>query len=144
MNGWMGKILRVDLSDGEIGEIDTGKYVPEFIGGYGMALKLMWDELSGKPVPKEFDPEAPLIFSTGPLAGTPAPSSGRTEVACMAPQSYPICWVTDSGFGGDFAMKMKLAGPIALATSTFTMAMSNYWTAHHYGVSTRSRRSSCS
>jgi len=110
MNGWMGKILRVDLSDGEIGEIDTEKYVPEFIGGYGMALKLMWDELSGKPVPKEFDPEAPLIFSTGPLAGTPAPSSGRTEVACMAPQSYPICWVTDSGFGGDFAMKMKLAG----------------------------------
>ncbi|MGQ9781242.1 MAG: aldehyde ferredoxin oxidoreductase N-terminal domain-containing protein [Nitrososphaeria archaeon] len=51
-----------------------------------------------------------MIFSTGPLAGTPSPSSGRTEVTCMAPQSYPICWVADSGFGGDFAMKMKFSG----------------------------------
>ncbi|MCD6089851.1 hypothetical protein J7K07_09085 [Candidatus Bathyarchaeota archaeon] len=108
--GWMGKILRVDLSTEKITEINTDKYVPDFIGGYGMALKLIWDETAGKPFPGEFDPEAPLIFATGPLAGTPAPTAGRCEVAGIAPQGYPKPWIADSGFGGDFATKMKFAG----------------------------------
>ncbi|MGQ9781243.1 MAG: aldehyde ferredoxin oxidoreductase N-terminal domain-containing protein [Nitrososphaeria archaeon] len=43
----MGKILRVDLSKDQVSEIETEKYVSQFIGGYGMALKLMWDELAG-------------------------------------------------------------------------------------------------
>ena len=110
MYGWMGKVLKVDLSSGDISEINTEKYVPDFIGGYGLALKLIWDETAGKEFPKEFDAGAPLVFATGPLAGTPSPAAGRTEVAGMAPQGYPIPWIADSGFGGDFATKMKFSG----------------------------------
>ncbi|MGD0329839.1 MAG: aldehyde ferredoxin oxidoreductase N-terminal domain-containing protein [Nitrososphaeria archaeon] len=110
MYGWMGKVLRIDLSSGDISEISTGDYVPDFIGGYGLALKLIWDETVGKQFPSEFDPEAPLVLATGPLAGTPSPAAGRSEVGGLAPQSYPVAWVADSGFGGDFATKLKFSG----------------------------------
>jgi len=35
--GWTGKILRVDLSSGEASTVDTMQYVPDFVGGAGVA-----------------------------------------------------------------------------------------------------------
>ena len=74
MNGYAGKILKVNLTTNVIQELDTGQYVPDFIGGFGIALKLIWDETVGKPFPSEYSPDAPLVFATGPCAGTPAPT----------------------------------------------------------------------
>ena len=37
--GWVGKILRVDLTDGKITTEDTLKY-EKFIGGWGIAAKI--------------------------------------------------------------------------------------------------------
>ena len=45
MYGWTGKILRVDLSSEEVSHLDTSRYVPQFIGGLGIAMKIAWDEL---------------------------------------------------------------------------------------------------
>jgi aldehyde:ferredoxin oxidoreductase len=53
--GWTGEMLRVDLSSGEISTVDTMKYVPDFIGGLGIASRIAWEELA--PGVDGFDPE---------------------------------------------------------------------------------------
>ena len=106
--GYVGKILRVDLSTGSMTELDTENYVPDYIGGIGLGYKLLWDETNENTT--EWSPESALIFASGPLGGTPVPSSGRAEVIGIAPQGYPKPWASPSGMGGDFAPKMKWAG----------------------------------
>ena len=76
--GWVGKILRVDLTTRKISESSTFDYVPQFLGGRGLGAKICWDEVP--PEVNAFDPENRLIFATGPLQGTLAPTSGRFEV----------------------------------------------------------------
>ena len=82
--GWTGKVLRVDLTTGEISSEDTMKY-KDFLGGTGLAYKVLWDEV---PVgTKAWDPENRLIFGVGPLTGTGAPLSGRVSVTCIVAES---------------------------------------------------------
>jgi aldehyde:ferredoxin oxidoreductase len=106
--GYVGKILRVDLSTGRTSELDTSRYVPDFIGGIGMGYKILWDETNENTT--EWSPENALIFATGPCSGTPTPTSARSEVIGIAPQGYPVPWAAVSGFGGDFGPKLKFAG----------------------------------
>jgi len=106
--GYVGKILRVDLSNGGITELNTEDYVPDYIGGIGIGYKIVWDETNENTT--EWSPESPIIFASGPLCGTPAPSTARAEVIGLAPQSYPEPWAAPSGFGGDFGPKLKFAG----------------------------------
>jgi aldehyde:ferredoxin oxidoreductase len=106
--GWVGKILRVDLTNGKISESSTFDYVPKFLGGRGLGAKICWDE-----VPREvnaFDPENRLVIATGPLQGTLAPTSGRFAVLGKSPQSCPVESFTRSGVGGHFAPELKWAG----------------------------------
>jgi len=106
--GYVGRILRVDLSTGSMSTLDTSDYAPDYIGGMGMSYKILWDEINENTT--EWSPENPLIFSAGPCCGTPIPSAGRAEVVGLAPQGYPHPWSAPSGFGGDFGPKMKYAG----------------------------------
>lgn len=48
--GWTGKILRVDLTTGEITTQDDAKY-HKYIGGMGMAYRIMYEE-----APMDLDP----------------------------------------------------------------------------------------
>ncbi|NVM36722.1 MAG: aldehyde:ferredoxin oxidoreductase, partial [Candidatus Lokiarchaeota archaeon] len=79
MYGYMGKILRVDLTNGKITEeFPDDETLKLYLGGSGIATKYMIDE-----IPKGIDPLGPenkLIFMTGPLTGTPSPSTGRYSV----------------------------------------------------------------
>ncbi|NIA10837.1 MAG: hypothetical protein GWP10_14200 [Nitrospiraceae bacterium] len=102
--GWVGKILWVDLSSGKVWESDTLPYAQNFIGGRGIAAKLMWDITSNDSSAR------PLIFMTGPLGGTIAPFGGRTLVAGYAPQGYPHEWYSRSTFGGYWGPELKYAG----------------------------------
>jgi len=106
--GWAGKILRVNLSTKEITTEDTSKYVPKYIGGKGIAYKIAWDEL--KPGVGPYDPDNLLMFFTGPMAGTLAPTSGRGIVCSVSPRTYPIEWFTYSNMGGNWAAELKYAG----------------------------------
>ena len=36
MNGWMGKILKVDLTTSEIRQIETEPYAQKYLGGRGI------------------------------------------------------------------------------------------------------------
>ena len=104
--GWAGKILRVNLSTGNITTEDTEKY-KEYIGGMGIGYKVMWDEVPEDVGP--FDEENKLIFAGGPLTGTGAPCTARTNITSLFP-SNPENLVADSHMGGHFSPEMKYAG----------------------------------
>lgn len=105
--GWTGKILRVNLSSGEVSTIDTMKYVPDFLGGVGIASRIAWEELS--PGVDAFDPENLLFIMVGPLTGTLASGAGRVEVLGIAPQQHPPIF-SRSGMGGHWGAELKYAG----------------------------------
>lgn len=110
--GWTGKILRVDLSKEKFFDQPTFDYVPDCIGGRGIGARICWEEVS--PEMSAFHEESPLIFATGPLQGTMAPTSGRFMVLGKAAQTYPVESYTRSGVGGHWAPELKWAGFDAL------------------------------
>ena len=106
--GWVGTILKVDLTKKEIQKISTSTYEPEkFIGGVGLCNKIFWD--MGCPKVGPLDPENPLMISVGPLTGIPGPFN-RAEICGIGLQNYPDPQFTYSGFGGKFPSSMKYAG----------------------------------
>ncbi|NTV48592.1 MAG: aldehyde ferredoxin oxidoreductase family protein [Geobacteraceae bacterium] len=104
MNGWNGKILRVDLTTGtsSIDEIPR-TLLEEYLGGRGLGVRLMREYYQLDP----FDPAMPLIFAVGPLCGTPAPTSARLSVVSRSPLTGTIY---DCSAGGRFAWRLKAAG----------------------------------
>lgn len=54
-----------------------------FIGGRGLAIKLMWDEMPAGADP--LGPENMLIFATGPYTAFTVPNSGKMVVAAKSP-----------------------------------------------------------
>ncbi|MGB5156274.1 aldehyde ferredoxin oxidoreductase N-terminal domain-containing protein [Desulfobacterium sp. N47] len=105
--GWAGQILRVNLTTGEFSTVDTMKYVPKYIGGYGIALRLCWEEM--KPGIKAFDPESKVFIMNGVASGTMSPCSGRVNFLGMLPQSYPEQF-TNTSIGGHFPARLKWNG----------------------------------
>ncbi|ACB85845.1 aldehyde ferredoxin oxidoreductase [Natranaerobius thermophilus] len=104
--GWAGKILRVNLSTGEITKEDTLDY-KDYIGGMGIGYKVIWDEVPKGT--KAYDEENKIIFGAGPLTGTGMPCSGRTNITSLSPLN-PYNAITDSHMGGHFSPEMKFAG----------------------------------
>ncbi|MFP4268179.1 MAG: aldehyde ferredoxin oxidoreductase [Spirochaetaceae bacterium] len=104
--GWAGKILRVNLSNGKISNEDTEKYA-DYIGGMGLGYKVMWDEVPAGT--EAYDQENKIVFGVGPLTGTGAICSGRTNITSLL-ASNPFQGVTDSHMGGHFAVELKYAG----------------------------------
>lgn len=110
MNGYAGKILRVDLSSGEFLKQSLPEdLVEEFIGGRGFIARLLWREL--KPGIDAFDPENMFIAATGPLSANLLPASGKTHFGCKSPATGGYA---DSNMGGHFGPALKYAGYDAL------------------------------
>jgi aldehyde:ferredoxin oxidoreductase len=105
--GWAGKILRVDLGENKISEEETEKYSERFIGGIGIGQKIYWDEAS--PELDAFHPDSPLIFMSGPLAATSAPSAPRLVACGKSASLYPEVF-NSASLGGFFAAELKKAG----------------------------------
>lgn len=113
MKGWWGRILRIDLSREKswIQELDPKIYT-DYIGGRGLAIKILWDEL-----PPGIDPLSPynlLIFAAGPLSGLPLPSSGKLVVASKSPLTNGY---GDGNIGTMASVHMKKAGYDAIVVS---------------------------
>jgi aldehyde:ferredoxin oxidoreductase len=99
MFGYMGKILRVNLSSGAISSEDLDPGICQnFIGGAGFATRILYDEVPAKADP--LGPDNKLIFMTGPVTGTRFPTSGRFVVAAKSPLTGIMCTATSSGFWG--------------------------------------------
>ena len=106
MNGWTGKVLRVDLSTGDCKDEELDIDIAEqYIGGRGLAIKILFDEIDPKVDP--FRPENKLIFMTGPLTGTGAPSGSRFMVVAKSPLTGTIGCANAGGF---FGPELKFAG----------------------------------
>jgi len=106
MNGWMGKLLRINLSTGSIkNEPLNMKDANDFVGSRGLGTKIYCDEVDPKIDP--FSPDNKIIYITGPLTGTFAASPGRYEVVTKAPLTGTI---GAANSGGHFGPELKFAG----------------------------------
>ena len=112
MHGWVNRILRIDLSDMTVRAEPSERYLPDWLGARGLAVKLCWDEYPD-PVPA-FDPANPLMVVPGALTGSRSPYSGRTNICALSPQAWPYEWFTRSSIGGHFGGELKRAGYDAL------------------------------
>jgi aldehyde:ferredoxin oxidoreductase len=101
---YAGKILRVDLGSGSITKTPTSEYSESFLGGRGINIKLLLENIS--PGVDPLGPDNVLIFGVGPLAGAFI-SAGRTEVTAKSPETGLL---GSSNFGGFFASALKYAG----------------------------------
>jgi len=106
MFGYMGKILRVNLTSGKITTEDIDPQIAqEYIGGAGYATKILYDEVPAKTDP--LGPDNKLILMTGPVTGTRFPTSGRFAVAAKSPLTEIMTTSTSSGYWG---LELKRTG----------------------------------
>ncbi|MFH1114332.1 MAG: aldehyde ferredoxin oxidoreductase family protein [Pseudomonadota bacterium] len=106
MSGFMGKVLRVNLTEGRVAEEALPREdARAFLGGNGLATKYLFDELAGGVDP--FGPENKLIYMAGPLTGTVSPSSGRFSAVAKSPLTG--LWGS-SNSGGRFGVDLKKSG----------------------------------
>ncbi|MBI4186188.1 MAG: aldehyde ferredoxin oxidoreductase family protein [Chloroflexi bacterium] len=97
MYGWMGKILRVNLSSGKISteELEP-KLARDFIGGLGLGAKYLYDEIDPNIDP--LSPDNKLILATGPATGTGAQGATRYEAVTKSPLTGAVAAASSSGF----------------------------------------------
>jgi aldehyde:ferredoxin oxidoreductase len=99
MYGWTGHILRVNLTDKTFKkESFSQEFAEKWVGGRGFAVKILFDEL--KPGIDPLGPENKLIVALGPIAGIPAPNTGKAVVAAKSPLT---------GFYGDGNIGTRVA-----------------------------------
>ncbi len=92
-------LLRVNLSTGEIRkEAVPEQTIKDFIGGRGVGSKLLLDSMD--PKVDALDPRNPLIFATGPVTGTYAPTGGRYMVITKSPLTGAIACSNSGGYWG--------------------------------------------
>jgi aldehyde:ferredoxin oxidoreductase len=106
LKGYNGRILRLDLSTGDMDyEFPDEQTARKYIGGVGLAAKMLWDETTPETDP--LSPESELIFMTGPLTGSSLPKSSRYIVAGISPATG--IW-GQAHAGGRFADELRHAG----------------------------------
>lgn len=104
--GYMGKILRIDLSSQKVNVEDLAdEYVSKFVGGSGVGTKFLYDMTDEDTDP--LGPENPLIFMTGPFSGTSVLLSGRHHVLARSPLTGIF---GESNVGGSWGTNLKKAG----------------------------------
>lgn len=108
--GWTGKILRVNLTTGEITTQPTAPY-KKFVGGMGIANKIIYDECPAGTDP--LGPNAKIVWAVGPLTASGVPLAGRSTASFLSTFSTDHL-VVDAHCGGMFGAKLKLAGWDAL------------------------------
>jgi aldehyde:ferredoxin oxidoreductase len=106
MNGWTGKLLRVNLTNGTSRVEDIPQdWLRDYIGGRGVGDRYLWEELD--PGVDPLSPDNKLIFATGPLTGTPVSCGARYMVVTKGALTNAI---TTSNSGGHWGPELKFAG----------------------------------
>lgn len=106
MNGYAGKLIRVDLSKNKISkEPLSRKLMEDYIGGEPMACKVLCEE-----VPPGADPAGPqnkVIIMTGPLTGTEIPGAVKY---CLVTKNMINGFAAESDASGSLGRMLKFAG----------------------------------
>jgi aldehyde:ferredoxin oxidoreductase len=106
MNGWMGSILRVNLSNGKtVKEPLDENIAHRYIGGRGINTKILYDET--KPGIDPLGPDNKMILGAGPCNGTLVPANSRLTISAKSPVTG---FLGCSSSGGVFGVEMKYAG----------------------------------
>ncbi|MFH1432770.1 MAG: orotidine 5'-phosphate decarboxylase / HUMPS family protein [archaeon] len=105
MGIFKGRILRVDLTKKNISEeYAAPKDILRYIGGRGLAAKILIDELDPKTDP--LSEKNMIILMAGPLTGL-APASGRCSFTSKSPLTGTIF---DSNVGGSLGYELRKTG----------------------------------
>lgn len=106
MGGYRGKILRVDLNarSTSVTSIDD-TILREFIGGAGWGARLLYEMIDKDTDP--LSPENPLLYLTGPLCGTMAPTGSKSTFCSRSPKTGLFGYST---VGGHLGADLKFAG----------------------------------
>ncbi|MDF1512562.1 MAG: aldehyde ferredoxin oxidoreductase N-terminal domain-containing protein [Anaerolineae bacterium] len=105
--GYTGVMLRVDLDTQVVQKVPSPE-PDKWLGSRGWNALIGWNEVP--PGTGPFDPENRIIFSTGALVGTGAPTAGRTTLSTIGPRGYPVPMWTSSSMGGYWGAELKYAG----------------------------------
>lgn len=106
MNGYAGKILRIDLTSGKTAtEPLRPELARDYLGGRGFAAKTLFEEVPKGAEP--FSAENIVVIAAGPLSGLFLPGSGKVTFATKSPATGGY---GDSNMGGHFAPEIKYAG----------------------------------
>ncbi len=104
--GYVGQILRVNLSDRKVSKEPLREdWAEEFVGGVGLSARILYEEL-----PPGIDPLGPdnkLVLMTGPALGTMIPAASRASVCAKSPYTGSFF---HSIFGGYLGAEFKYAG----------------------------------
>ena len=104
--GYMGKMLFVDLTRGELkDEVLDDTFCRQFIGGYGIGARIIFSQQ--KAGVDALGPDNIFGILTGPLTGTPVLSGSRFTIVGKSPLTGT--W-GDANSGGDFGPNLKFAG----------------------------------
>ena len=106
--GYMGKLLRVDLTAGKVKTtpLPEDAELRKYVGGIGLGMWILMNEAPAGV--KATDPKAPLIMMNGPLAGTAAPSSSNLAIISF---NYDTPYAVATGHShGYWAAYLKHAG----------------------------------
>jgi len=104
--GYAGKILAIDLSNRKVSEEGvSAQDCFEFIGGQGMNIKILLDQMD--PLVDPLGEGNILSFGTGLLVGTLAPSASRTSISARSPLTGLLASTSSGHFWG---AKLKSCG----------------------------------
>jgi aldehyde:ferredoxin oxidoreductase len=96
----------IDLSTSRVEIAETpADTLRQFLGGRGLGTKLLFDRVG--PEVEPLSPGNHLIFTAGPLVGTPWPTSARLHVTFKSPLTGAYGYANSGGF---FAAEMRHAG----------------------------------
>ena len=104
--GWQKQVLRVDLTKQTVAtEPLNMEWAMSYIGSRGLGSKYLMEEID--PKIDALDAGNKIIFATGPLTGTLAPTGGRHTVVTKGALTGAI---TCSNSGGKWGAELKMAG----------------------------------
>ena len=106
MKGFIGKLLKVNLTTNKIAEENLDESIAkDFLGGAGYACRYLYDKID-----KDTDPLSPdniLMVMTGLFCGSNVPTSGRFEICAKSPLTG--IW-GESNCGGYFGPELRKTG----------------------------------
>ena len=98
-HGWTGKILRVELTRRQAMPEDLNvDWARQYVGGRGLGTRYLYEEMDATQ--DALSPENKVIFATGPLTGTYAPTGGRYMVICKSPLTGAVACSNSGGYWG--------------------------------------------
>ena len=104
--GYLGKLLRVDLTAGRWWDEPLNpEYARQFVGGSGLGARYLADTITADTDP--LGPDNPLIFMTGPFVGTQTPAAGRYSVVARSPATR---LTGEANGGGHWGPALRHAG----------------------------------